>query len=774
MIQNLSLLRRPPISKIVIGLFLMALIYAPVMAQTPGIEGDVKVESSGAPLPHANIELTGTARGAVADAAGRFRIVGLAPGTYEMRVRYVGYAPQTAQITVQAGQTARATFTLRPEPIEMQGIEVTALRPGLQPETHMDQREVRESNPRDVAEVLREVPGLDAVRRGPVGLDPVVQGLRETQIGIYLDGTRDFPACPGRMDSPLTHFDPGTLQNIEVVQGPYALTWGAGNMSAIRATTRTLPPAGEGVLHGKYAGGYDSNFNAKESSGVLVGASGPVSYWVNGTWRKGDDYKDGRGQVVPADFQSRGVRGKLGFTLNPGSQLNLSLGYHNENDTDYPGRLMDSEFLRTIHAKSEWWYRPTRGNLRSVNLMAYINDVDHRMNNDQKPTALPDPNRMPPFGLNAWVDTDVRTIGGRAAMELVPRSSLTLETGVDVYSVNRDALRIIERRDNGVVLSEDRIWPDATITDVGVFLQARRPAGGVSVAGALRLDLVRAEAGATSDFYQQNTTGDTDQAEINLSAAFSLSVPVDRHWSISGGVGTVVRTADAKERYSERFPSSKAQTSAEFMGDPEIDPERSTQFDLWIDSRYPRVSLNVSGFYRYINDYITLEPTTLPKKGALSPSTVFRYVNGDAVFMGFAGTITVNPLKPLSLRLRSAYTWAEDRALNEPVLGMPPLKIDFSTRYQEPLNRYFVEGVLHWANEQTRAAVTRNESPTDGYATVDLKGGVQIIRGVELRGGVLNLTDVDYVNHLNARNPFTTEQVPEPGRVVFAELGVSF
>ena len=37
---------------------------------------------------------------------------------------------------------------------------------------------------------MQNLDGVDAVRRGPLGLDPVVRGLRETEVGTYLDGTR--------------------------------------------------------------------------------------------------------------------------------------------------------------------------------------------------------------------------------------------------------------------------------------------------------------------------------------------------------------------------------------------------------------------------------------------------------------------------------------------------------------------------------------------------------------------------------------------------------
>ena len=40
--------------------------------------------------------------------------------------------------------------------------------------------------------------------------------------------------------------------------------------------------------------------------------------------------------------------------------------------------------------------------------------------------------------------------------------------------------------------------------------------------------------------------------------------------------------------------------------------------------------------------------------------------------------------------------------------------------------------------------------------------------------GVSNLTDEAYVNHLNAKNPFTGTPIPEPGRVFFANLSLTF
>jgi iron complex outermembrane receptor protein len=55
-----------------------------------------------------------------------------------------------------------------------------------------------------------------------------------------------------------------------------------------------------------------------------------------------------------------------------------------------------------------------------------------------------------------------------------------------------------------------------------------------------------------------------------------------------------------------------------------------------------------------------------------------------------------------------------------------------------------------------------------------VKGGVDLPRGVSLMAGVTNLTGVDYVNHLNAKNPYAGTPIPEPGRVFFADVTYRF
>lgn len=71
-------------------------------------------------------------------------------------------------------------------------------------------------------------------------------------------------------------------------------------------------------------------------------------------------------------------------------------------------------------------------------------------------------------------------------------------------------------------------------------------------------------------------------------------------------------------------------------------------------------------------------------------------------------------------------------------------------------------------------ATSRAELATEGYTTADIKAGIEVSDGLLLRVGVTNLTDADYVNHLNAKNPFTGFQLPEPGRSFTTRLSYAF
>jgi iron complex outermembrane receptor protein len=759
-------------------------------AQTGQVVGRV-LGPQGEVIPFVALQWEGAPTWTAARADGQF-VLTVPAGSRSIAAQALGYRTQRQTVQVLAGQTVTLTFTLATRPLDVAGINVSVLRPDLTPATELREREVREANPKDVGELLRAMEGVDAVRRGPLGLDPVVRGLRETEVGTYLDGTRLEPAGPARMDSPLTHLDPSAVSNVEVIKGPYALTWGAGNLSAIRVETRPLP-ALDSRPRGSIGGGFDSNLNAWETSANVAGRQGAISYTADGAWRQGDDYTSGGDLSVPADYESWEGRGKLGIDVGEAAQVILQGGYQEQGPIDYPGRLLTAETFEapTFSGAFQW---SGEGTVSSFEARAYRNQVDHTMSNRDKPTELDMAARTPPCALDIGVTSGIVVRGGRAAAELALGGPWSAEVGGDVVDTNGDATRTIRKSasaalncnsplDNPGAAITTRMWPDATIRDVGSFARLAWREGAVSVSGTVRIDQVNADAPSSevsTYFTTNNPSGtDLDANETNISGAVTASFDVDQNWVLALGIGSAVRTADATERFSDRIPATKAQFAAEFMGDPQLKPERSTQGDIWADGRYDDFSVHFGAFYRKMKDYITImERTDLTNQLPLSvPPRVYQYINGDATFYGLDASAAVGVTDEVTLRTSGSYLYGQDDELDEPAIGVSPLRGSVGLRFEEDLGRFYVEARGNAVGKQARVASARNEGQTPGYQTADLRAGVGLANGITLRGGVLNIFDKDYYDHLNARNPFALPDrlpVPEPGRVLFVDVAFGF
>lgn len=97
-----------------------AVFSGPALAQsTSTVAGHVTNMKTGRPLPGANVLVEGTgdggsSRGTSTGPQGRFAIDGLPPGRYTVRARFVGYTSQSREVSLSAGDGARAPLPLAP------------------------------------------------------------------------------------------------------------------------------------------------------------------------------------------------------------------------------------------------------------------------------------------------------------------------------------------------------------------------------------------------------------------------------------------------------------------------------------------------------------------------------------------------------------------------------------------------------------------------------------------------------------------------------------
>ena len=739
-------------------------------------------------LPGAAVVLRTGAEGfvasAVSDRSGRFAIPNVAPGNYELAAALLGFTTHEEDITVSSGG-AETAIVLEIGSFS-QEVTVSALMPEVANELIITADEIERRVAQDLAQSLRDHAGVTAVRRGAINLDPSVRGLYAEQIGVFVDGTRTFAAGPARMDSGLSHVSPHALQSLHVVRGPYALTWGAGTLTAIRADT--FKPAFSGgafEIGGRAGYNYGSNGGAGDALASLHGSSDRVRFTFQHNTRTGSDYTDGAGATVQGDYESFDTRWSLGGRLGGRTLLEYTGGYQKQNDIDYPGRILDATFFETQSHALDVSHRRPSGLLSEIAAQAYLNAKRHLMNNDNKPTAQANPHRTPPFAVDVDLPASSDTLGGRFHTTLTT-GPLSYKLGFDTYRLRQNATQTISDRGTGQIHHNlHPVWPDAEIVNVGGYAQVVYDLARSTFGGTVRVDREQARVGGVTQFFADNAVpahggrgidGHFGQNNVNVSAAANASFRLTDTWLVNLGAGRAVRNPSVLERYADRFPAVKFQTAAEFVGNPLLVPEKSLEVNAGTVFRVAQATLEADVFWRTIDDYITVaHDPTLPRRLPLGPAHVFRYVQADSARFAGLDVRAESAAGPwLSLRGGWSFVRAEDLLFDEPLFGVPPFEQQYAVELHNPARTWWAELQVTNTAAQDRVAATRLELPTAGWTTIDLAAGGELIDGVTLRAGVRNLTDELYFNHLNSLDPFYGRRIAEVGRSGYVGLEFAF
>lgn len=123
------MLRHTRLTRLALPLALATLLAAETQAQGTVI-GAIVDASSGRVLAGATISLADDGRTTRSDQDGRFIFLRAPVGRQTVTARYIGYAPDSAVVTVEPGITATVTLRLAPKRTELETIVVTGTRQG--------------------------------------------------------------------------------------------------------------------------------------------------------------------------------------------------------------------------------------------------------------------------------------------------------------------------------------------------------------------------------------------------------------------------------------------------------------------------------------------------------------------------------------------------------------------------------------------------------------------------------------------------------------------
>ena len=221
-----------------------------VSAQAGQIVGTVTNATTGGPLGEVQVFIEGQNLGALSRADGRYLILNVPAGSYDVTAQRIGFASQTQSVTVSAGGAATVDFTMETEALGLDEIVVTGTA-GAASKREMGNT-ISQINVADVPDaplivsdmLQAAAPGLDAYGGGALGQSKVIRlrgansALLTSQPLIYIDGVRiRSNALPdanppdrrgGRSGnvavSPLDQINPADIERIEVIKGAAATT----------------------------------------------------------------------------------------------------------------------------------------------------------------------------------------------------------------------------------------------------------------------------------------------------------------------------------------------------------------------------------------------------------------------------------------------------------------------------------------------------------------------------------------------------------------------
>lgn len=202
------------------------------------IVGTVKDAETGEALMGTNVVLRDTYLGAATDQNGRFIIINVPVGTYEVMASMMGYSPQImTDVMVSADRITTVNFSLRSKVIEGETIVVMAQRDELHKEVSNTQLVVRDvqlqdaTGIREINAFLTKLPGVSE-DNGYLS----IRGGSADQTGMMVNGMSYVNAAVGNAE---TSIPLSAIEQVSLLSGGYNAEYGNFRSGLINVSTKS-------------------------------------------------------------------------------------------------------------------------------------------------------------------------------------------------------------------------------------------------------------------------------------------------------------------------------------------------------------------------------------------------------------------------------------------------------------------------------------------------------------------------------------------------------
>jgi len=220
--------------KIFASLALMAIAFV-AFSQSGTIRGYVYDKNSGEPVGFANVLLEGTTKGTSTDINGFYNLAGIEPGTYMLRVSFLGFTSDSASMEVRPNSVLSHNMYIQ-EGVQLGVVDVTGKKIERKTEVRISKlvvtpkliKRLPGTGEPDLAQYLQILPGV--IFTGDQGGQLYIRGGSPIQNKILLDGLTIYN--PFHSIGFFSVFETEAIRSVDVYTGGFDATYG-GRVSAI-------------------------------------------------------------------------------------------------------------------------------------------------------------------------------------------------------------------------------------------------------------------------------------------------------------------------------------------------------------------------------------------------------------------------------------------------------------------------------------------------------------------------------------------------------------
>jgi iron complex outermembrane recepter protein len=745
------------------------------------LTGKITDKKTGATIPGAILYIPDLKAGTTTDIKGNYKLEELPKTKILLQISFVGY--RTIIETIDLEKISVMDFEMEYAATEMNEIVVTGLSKAAEqkrtptPIAVIPKLTLLQGTSTNIIDALAAQPGVSQVTTGTGISKPVIRGLGYNRVVVVNDGIKQEGQQWG--DEHGIEIDEFSVNKVEILKGPASLAFGSDAMAGVvnMISAPTLP---DGRIEGNISTNYQTNNGLFGYSADLAGNKKGMIWDIRYSNKLAHAYKNKYdGYVYNSGFRENAVSGLFGFVkswgyahlilsaynFTPGivegerdSATGLFVKPVNANgsvsseivpDNDFKSYSLSTPYQKIHHYKAALnsSFIIGKGNIKAT--------LGFQQNQRQEYADILNTDKYGLYFLLNTLSYDMR-------YNLPDKNNFSISFGSNGMSQ--------VSQNKGI----EFLVPEYNMFDLGVFTILRKSSGKFDFSGGIRYD---ARSEHAKDLYVDSEGSKIDPFAPGSIQRFSgfkntftgVSGSVGATWQISKilftkfNISRGFRAPNIGELASNGVHDGTVRYE---IGDPELKPENSLQFDYALGLNTEHISAEVDIFDNTIDNFIFSRKLNSINGGdSLTDGySTFRFVAGNARLLGGEIRFDIHPHPYDWIHFENSFSYVNAIQKNQPdsskYLPFTPapklqtgLRLDIKKIAPSIRNAYVKFDLENYFVQEKYYAAFGTETRTPGYTLLNFGFGTDFMfkkkTFCSLYISANNLADVAYQSHLS-------------------------